>query len=180
MARKTRRDWLMAGVELLAAQGAAALTIEALLQKLSVTKGSFYHHFAHQPAYVEALLAFIEQEGTLEIIQHVEQNATTPRDKLNRLIDVVGRDVPRLEVALRAWAMQDEQVRAFQERIDQQRLAYVENLCLALPVEPAQAHLMTQMLYTILIGSEQVIPPIVGAELRRLFAEYQRLYQLIP
>jgi AcrR family transcriptional regulator len=178
MARKTRRDWFMAGVLVLAEQGAAALTIEALLQRLAVTKGSFYHHFEHWQAYKTALLEFIEQAGTQQIIERVEAQATTPRAKLNALIAIIDSDAPRLEVGLRAWALQDAQVREFQARIDQQRLQYVENLCLALPVPPDQARVMTHLLYVILIGSEQTIPPIVGADLRRLFAEYQRLYHL--
>ena len=46
----TRREWLDAGLELLADEGAPAVTIERLTGKLGVTKGSYYHHFKGPPA----------------------------------------------------------------------------------------------------------------------------------
>ena len=129
MALLTRRRWLEEGLALLEEAGAEALTIESLTSRLGVTKGSFYHHFANYQDFQERLLEFWEEEGTLRIIQWAEQEASPP-EKLARVMQA-SLHPSRLDVALRAWALQDEQVRVHQQRIDQLRLAYLEELAYA-------------------------------------------------
>src|SRR5687767_9148578 len=41
--------------EILAAEGAEGLTQAALCERLHVTTGAFYYHFANMPAFVDAL-----------------------------------------------------------------------------------------------------------------------------
>src|SRR6476620_9404485 len=123
MARITRRDWLDTGLRLLAEVGADGLTIEALTAALGVTKGSFYHHFRAFQDFKEALLALFEREGTLEIIVQLEA-AGPAITTLHRLIDAVATGQWQVEAVVRAWALHDEDVRAWQARIDARRLAY--------------------------------------------------------
>src|SRR6266446_3188026 len=113
----SRRRWLKEGLVLLEEAGAEALTIESLTNRLGVTKGSFYHHFANYQDFQERLLEFWEEEGTLRIIQWAEQEASPP-EKLARVMQA-SLHPSRLDVALRAWALQDERVRDHQQRIDQ-------------------------------------------------------------
>jgi hypothetical protein len=83
------------------------------------------------------------------------------------------------EVAIRAWALQDKAVREVQERVDQRRISYVQMLCEEITGDVQQAKIMSQMLYAILIGCEQMQPSLRGAGMRTLFDEYLRFYQLI-
>lgn len=181
MAQKTKRDWWLAGVALLAEAGPQGLTIEALCQRLEVTKGSFYHHFAGYDEFKVSLLAFYEAEGTLNIIEQLAE-LPTPQTKLRGLMDIVVeasltyRNYP--EVAIRAWALQDEAVKAVQVRVDGRRLAYVQALCQEITGDPHRAQMMARHLYAILVGSEQMQPPLHGEELRALFDEYFRLYAI--
>lgn len=177
MARKTQRDWLEAGWHLLAEQGIAALTIERLTERLGITKGSFYHHFAGLPDYRTALLAFLEQEETLQVIQVTEQ-AATPAAKLRRLLDLVVRYPPDSEIALRAWALQDEEARGVQARIDARRVEYLHTLCAPLAPTEAQALRMARLAYVILIGSGHLQPPLSSEALRELFDEFLALYHV--
>lgn len=177
MVQTVKRDWLMAGVLILGEQGAQRLTIEALTSQLSVTKGSFYHHFAGFQDYKERLIVFVEEEGTLQII-HAVEGELTPAAKLARLLRITSRGPSALEVAFRAWALQDSQVAAVQQRIDQRRIAYLEALWLAQGTAPAQAIPFARLIYTVYIGSQHVLPPIHGAGLRQLYQEIIRGYGL--
>ena len=179
MPQKTKRDWLEAGLHILGELGANGLTIDELTRRLGVTKGSFYHHFEHYQEYKEHLLAFFEEEGTLQIIQLMEQEST-PARKLARLLEVTTRAAPDREVALRAWALLDTQVRGYQERIDQRRLAYLADLFSALTQDAAQGVLLARLFYALYVGSQHIVPPLQGEALKQLYQELQRLPGLFP
>jgi AcrR family transcriptional regulator len=177
MALLTRRRWLEEGLALLEETGAEALTIESLTNRLGVTKGSFYHHFANYQDFKERLLEFWEEEGTLRIIQWAEQEASPP-EKLARVIQA-SLHPSRLDVALRAWALQDERVRVHQQRIDQLRLAYLEEVAYAQTADRLSARQLARAFYSLYVGSQHLIPPIEGEDLRALYQLAQRWFELV-
>jgi len=168
----TRTDWLDTGLKLLAQDGAPAVTIERLTEQMGLSKGSYYHHFKGVGGFRTALLEHFEAKFTTRLIDAVERepdaNAAT---KLTRLLNLVlsDPDNAQLEIAVRAWALQDPEVRAAQERVDRARTAYLQRLCrgLATAEEPDD---LARLLYLILIGAEQIVPPITSGELRKLYA----------
>jgi AcrR family transcriptional regulator len=173
----SRVEWLDAGLELLAAEGAPAVTIERLTGQLGVTKGSYYHHFKSAAGFKTALLEYFEAKFTTRLIDAVERTTgAEPAAKLRRLLDLVLSDPDNsgLEIAVRAWALQDAEVRAAQERVDRARTEYLKQLChgLGAAVDPDR---FAQLLYLILIGAEQVLPPIGRNELRDIYATTLRL-----
>jgi len=174
MAQLSRRRWLEEGLALLEEAGAEALTIESLTNRLGVTKGSFYHHFANYQNFKERLLEFWEEEGTLRIIQWAEQEASPP-EKLARVIQA-SLHPSRLDVALRAWALQDEQVRGHQQHIDQQRLAYLEAVVFAIRADRLYAKSLARVLYSLYVGSQHIIPPIEGEDLGALYQLVQQWF----
>lgn len=171
------------GLRLLAEHGARQLTIQALCESMRRTKGSFYHHFDGFADFKTELLYHFEQQGTLQIIEAVEQEPT-PEAKLRRLIDVVVESSRQVdchpEVAIRAWALHDDEVHAVQQRVDAKRLDYLEALCDELVTENTRARRMARLLYLIEIGSEQIHPSIHSDALRTLFDEYLDLYNIPP
>jgi len=167
----TRAEWLEAGLELLADEGAPAVTIERLTGKLGVTKGSYYHHFKGAAGYRTALLGYFEARFTTRLIDAIERKPDAePDEKLLHLLRLVLADPDNaaLEIAVRAWALQDPEVRAAQERVDRTRTAYLKKLCRGLKtdVDPDR---LAQLLYLILIGAEQVLPPMSRTELRKIY-----------
>lgn len=177
MARTTAQTWIQAGFEILAAEGATGLTIDGLCQKLSITKGSFYHHFSSLADYKTQLLAFWEAFGTQEVIQHVEL-AERPLTKISRLLDITLGAYRETEVALRAWALQDAEVRSVQQRIDQTRLSYVQGLLGEALAKPAEGQRVGLLFYALFIGAQQLMPPLDSATLHALFDEFKQLYHL--
>lgn len=173
MARKSKRDWLEEGVRALAELGADHLTIDALTQRLGVTKGSFYHHFASHEAFVDALLTYWEDEGALNIIEYLKRY-TTPQDKLDRLLEITTASHYDQEIALRAWALHAPQVKAVQMRIDAARIAYLQALCRELITPPDRADRMAELLYlTYVSGQQLALTPVA---VQTLYREIVQLY----
>nr|WP_202888593.1 TetR/AcrR family transcriptional regulator [Kribbella solani] len=166
----TRVEWIEVGVELLATEGAPAITIERLTGELGMTKGSFYHHFAGAGGFKTALLEYFEQEYTTRLIDAVQAENAKPKAKLEHLLRLVLTDPDNvaLEIAIRAWALQDPEVRAAQERVDATRTAYLKELCHGLNAD-LDPDRYAQMLYLILIGAEQVLPTVERADLREIY-----------
>lgn len=182
MARTITTDWLDAGLRLLSASGPQQLTIDALCRAMDRTKGSFYHHFDGFGDFKTRLLQHFEERGTLQIIETVEQEERA-RTKLHRLLNIIveySRETdPDPEVAIRAWALHDAEVRTVQERVDAQRLDYLKSLCHQFVPDEQRALRMARLLYAVLVGCEQMHPPLRGDDLRALFDEYLHRYSLL-
>jgi AcrR family transcriptional regulator len=177
--RASRHDWLEAGLAILTEQGAPALTIDQLLSRMHLTKGSFYHHFEGITEYKRALLAHFEAESTTRFIELVEQEPAAPRAKLERLVDVVlahSRSSDP-EVAVRAWALQDPDAREAQKRIDRTRLGYVRSLWRQHSGDEAEAKLVALLVYLVAVGADQVVPAIRPGQLRDL---YEMILGMLP
>jgi AcrR family transcriptional regulator len=174
MAQLSRRRWLAEGFALLEEAGAEALTIESLTNRLGVTKGSFYHHFTNYQDYKKSLLEFWEEDGTLRIIQWAEQGVSSP-EKLARVLQASVHPY-RLDVALRAWALQDEEVRVHQQHIDQRRLEYLEALVFATRADRIVAQQLARVLYSLYVGSQHIVPPIQGEDLGALYQLVQQWF----
>ncbi|HMA36907.1 MAG TPA: TetR/AcrR family transcriptional regulator [Chloroflexia bacterium] len=174
---RSQGDWLAAGLHVLVAVGAEGLTVDGLCRRLGVTKGSFYHHFANHHAYTEALLAYWEQEHTLTIIRLSEQ-APDPAARLAQLTRLVAAAAPELEIAIRAWALRDPFVRAYQARIDRLRLAYLQEVCLPLARDPEHAAVLARLLYSVYIGAHQMVPPLSADEQHQINVELLGLYRI--
>ncbi|WP_218009811.1 TetR/AcrR family transcriptional regulator, partial [Actinomadura kijaniata] len=167
-----KRDWLEAGLDILGEHGAPALTIERLTERLGLTKGSFYHHFKGMGGYKTALLAHIEAEGTAAYIAYADSGPDrSARARLDRLAERVSDDDrgPALEVAVRAWAQQDPEVRALQERVDRTRMAYLRDLWQEITGDPAAAEQTALLLYLVTIGADHLVPAASGRALRGLY-----------
>jgi AcrR family transcriptional regulator len=178
MTRKTQRDWLETAVHLLAETGFTGLTIDAMTRRLDVTKGSFYHHFGSYQGFKTRFLQFYEEAGTLAVIEQAEK-AGTSQEKLRRLFEIVvtfSESDVRQEVALRAWALQDDEARQVQQRVDERRTGYVQALLNQVLDDEAQALTAARLLYATLVGAEQMQPPVTGADLQKLFDEILRFY----
>jgi AcrR family transcriptional regulator len=167
----TRTTWLDAGLEVLAAEGAPAVTIESLTTRLGLSKGSYYHHFKGASDFRTALLQYFEAQFTARLIAAVEHQPDAPAAaKLKRLLELVVSDASevRLEIAIRAWALQDAEARATQERVDKARTDYLQQLCRGLD-DVADPDRLARMLYLIFVGAEQVLPSVPSGELHDIF-----------
>ena len=123
-AMPSRSDWLEAGLASIAKEGPNGIRIDRLCRQLHVSKGSFHHHFAGAGDFKQSLLAAYEARVVEALDQAIAQTAeATPKDALARLTASIantdGFYRPDLEVAMRAWAVSDSEVREVQQRVDE-------------------------------------------------------------
>jgi AcrR family transcriptional regulator len=170
--------WLEEGFSLLAEKGAGSLTIDTLTNRLGVTKGSFYHHFQNWQNYKENLLSFFENERTLKTIKIAEQQLS-PLDKFELILRTSLERSYELEVAMRAWAIMDTFVESYQQRIDEKRLAYLEEIIWQLCHNRERARNMALLFYSLHVGSQHLLPPVQGQDLETLYREIQMLFNFL-
>ncbi len=157
MARTRETDWLERGLSILRDGGEAALTIERLCSELSRTKGAFYHHFRDVRAYLDALLAFWEQEQTTLPINQAD--AAEPAERRRALDAAVHALDMKLDLAVRAWGLHDPQAREFVARVDERRVAYLSELLD--PSLPArQRRTLARLEYIAFLGAQQYFSDI--------------------
>ena len=178
----TRSDWLQAGLTAVADDGPDGLRIDRLCRRLGVSKGSFHHHFAGAGDFKRALLDAYETLVVEALNDAIEQTAaTTPQESLAGLTAAITSTQsfyrPELEVAIRAWAFSDSQVRAVQERVDRRRLESLEGIWSRILDDPAAVHTAALLPYLVGIGASLVQPPTPPDQLRGV---YELLLGLVP
>ena len=177
MKKQEASVWVREGLTVLAELGPDGLTIDELCRRLHLTKGSFYHHYTNRSVYIRALLSFWEREMTVRVIE-VSQQEGTPLQRLRRLTRLSTTfEHERVEVILRAWASQDETVRAAVERVDRRRVQYLSELCGMILDSPDDGLLLAQIFYTMYVGAQHLVPPVSGKELQHLYGYFQQHFQ---
>ena len=167
-----RRRWLDEGLDLLASSGFNGVTIEALCERLGLSKGSFYHHFKGMPGYQIALLEHFEERETQAFIDLVESLPTTDGAKrLRALTKAVVADEAHdaLEPQFRIWASQDQVAREYLERIDRTRTEYLQRQCRAIVDDVDLADDVATMIYLIMIGASHIVPQILVRDQARMW-----------
>ncbi len=106
----TRSALLDAAVEVMAEKGATGLTLDAVVERLSVSKGALLHHFPNKRALLEGVVdhlgqAFVDQVNAAAA-KHPEPYLRSARAYLTAVLDepVTERDVSIGLAALSACA----------------------------------------------------------------------------
>ena len=178
MERKNREAWLQEGLLVLTEIGEVGLTIDILASRLNVTKGSFYHHFKNRQAFSAELLSFWERQMTMDIIAASEQGGDDFQNKNDALMKLAHMEHHSdLEVAIRAWALRDPQVKSFQERVDTLRKKYLQHLFGLLTDNKKASESMALMRYCIYIGAQQIIPRVPVKTLKHLLKKLNDMFE---
>jgi AcrR family transcriptional regulator len=180
----SRKDWIHAGLGVLAESGVDAVRVEPLARRMKVTKGSFYWHFRDRNELLDAILSEWEEIDTKGIIEQVNQIEANPKIKLLRLFEIAiteDGNIPgiadgRIEYAIRAWATTEPKVAALIAQVDQQRLNYTKGLFLEIGFSEAEALARARLAYYSLIGELTI-----GAETNRVnrLAEIRMQYAIL-
>jgi len=136
--RLDRRDWVDAGIAILASKGVEAVRVESLAKQLNISKGSFYWHFKDRGDLLDAILG---QWETQQSDWNTEgERVSNPVERWARLFEFLsGLGYARLEMAVSAWARQDEAVAMRVATADQKRLAYLSRVFREIGFTSAQA-----------------------------------------
>ena len=155
--RLTRSDWIDQGLRTLASGGAGALKVGPMAEKLKVSRGSFYWHFADIAAFKAALLQSWQERMTDQVIRDVA--GKDGPDRLKFLLQRGFAAKSRLDRAIRTWATEDKGVAALVAAVDAERIDYIAKLLVAAGVARKRALARATFLYWAYLGQAIVMDP---------------------
>ena len=153
-----REAYLEMGLEVLADSGYGGLKLAPVCDRLGVTTGSFYHHFANWSAYTRELITHWVTTYTEQLVTLARADAD-PRRRIETLCHVGLRLPHGAEVAIRAWSAVDDDVRAAQAQVDRQRFEVMYQSALEILEHRRQAQLFANWAVYLLVGYEQAMLP---------------------
>lgn len=173
--RKSREDWINAGIKTLKNKGPHAISAEKLAKQLAVTRGSFYHHFENIHAFNAAILDHWINVNTTIPFAEAKQKSDTPAEELEELVERSWHTDLQLEVAVRAWAMTNQQVRQCVETSDKYRLQYLIQLYQTVVGDEEKGRRFAQIAFYGLLGAIHAQPKMEEEKLGELIQEIQNL-----
>src|SRR5580658_8170485 len=128
-------EWVNAGLKALAKSGFSALKADTLANRLGISRGSFYWHFADVSAFHAAILRRWREIALENVIDEIEG----ADDRLEALAARAFARNAGIERAVRAWATADGRARAAVEAVDAERTRYLRKLLIDAGVPPGVA-----------------------------------------
>ena len=120
--RLSREDWLREALLDLAADGIPK-TIDQLVDKLGVTKGSFYHHFTDREDFIVSLANYWDEAFTRTAASAALESTDAPEEQLWTLItEIEARRLWAVDLPIRNWGLHNAEVAAAVNRVDRFRL----------------------------------------------------------
>jgi AcrR family transcriptional regulator len=148
------RDWIAVAREMLIEGGISAVQISPLAGRLGVTRGGFYWRFKNRQDLLDQLLLDWESSNARHFLNRLAE-AGTPRERMDRLIDLWMEERqfdPRLEAAIRQWALIDEPVRKRVRIVDLARISAIADILLQAGFDATQAEARARLTYFHQIG----------------------------
>ena len=171
-----RQDWVQAALETFMEKGIEAVKVDVLAKSLKITRGSFYWHFKNLDDLLTAIIQEWQAVDTEDVIRQVEIIGGTPSQQLLNLLEIAAKDDDRLEKAMRIWAIHDTRAMVSIERVDEQRLEYLENLFSQIGFSVEDALVRARITYSVKLGWLMMTTPNPPSE--RL-AEIQLIHKLL-
>jgi AcrR family transcriptional regulator len=157
--RLSAADWTAAALDALATGGIGAIAVEPLAARLGTTKGSFYWHFAHREALLEAALREWERVDTEDVITLVEA-VPDAHGRLHALLRTAlagdgSHRAGAIELALQPSAGHPLVAPAL-ARVTRRRLDYLAALFVELGFRTPEAARRALLAYTAYLGHAQL------------------------
>ena len=143
--RLTRDEWLARALHALAKEGGSILTLDALVRRLGVSRGSFYWHFKDRADFVRQLVKYWSVLFTESISEKIQGLERGPEQRLLSLMEAIVCDrLTRYDIAIRAWASHDVVAKRGVKEVDQFRLDFVRSLFREIGFEGEELEMRTR------------------------------------
>lgn len=153
--KRDAQAWIAAALDRLATGGIESVRVEPLAKVLSVTKGSFYWHFADRRALLDAMLQQW-RDGRIAAITRQSADGGSPADILRQLAALYTQRANArglmIELAIRAAARNDKRAARAVRSVDKERLLHVSRLFQALGWPAPRASERAVLFYSYLFG----------------------------
>ena len=152
----TREAYFGEAVAILDSEGFDALCVRSIVERLGVTKGSFYHHFKNWDDFVLGFLDAWEDDQTDRIISLAEQTGT-PAERTESFRRLAARIPHATEAALRAWSQKNTFVNTALRRVDRRRHSFCARMFTQLVGDETQGELFAWSAMAIMVGAQQML-----------------------
>lgn len=170
-AQLSKNDWLEAGLAMLGESGPGGVRLDLLCERVGMTKGSLYWHFADRKDLLKSLLDYWEMRETQSMIDELEATGAPPADRLWSLLKkALSKDYDfSAELSIRHWARNDRDVAKAVKGVDTKRINYIRDLLAECGFEGEQATTRAIMLYSVNLSQGSIV---------RQEAQSKRLHRL--
>ncbi|WP_297843666.1 TetR/AcrR family transcriptional regulator [Pseudomonas sp.] len=153
----TREDWIQTAQQVLSKSGVDAVRVDTLAKAMSITRGSFYHHFSNREELLQGILTSWRARATEDVILHLRNAQTSAEQQLIRLLELpyhghAAQEAAAVELGIRAWARGDRQARQAIDEVDKHRLSYIEGLLMQMHLGETEARDRAFLIYSYQLG----------------------------
>lgn len=153
----SKDDWLRAAMELLRTSGVGGVRVLTLAQKLRVSRGSFYWHFADRQDLLDSMLEWWERQMTDTVIELDRARRASPRKRLVTIAErILGSELNRYDASVRSWALGDRKAKKALRRVIRKRVDYVSSLFEQAGFTPAEARAKGDLLAVYLMSESTI------------------------
>lgn len=153
--RGSREVWLEAARDAFVSSGIDAVKIQPLANRLRLSRTSFYWFFPDRAALLDALLANWEDTNTGSLERATQEYAETITEAVLNLISVFldgGPFETGLDLAVRGWAHQSDEIAARVHAADAARLNAIRTMFNRFGYTPGEADVRARTVYLTQIG----------------------------
>lgn len=155
MVKRVRQDWLKIAREMLIKGGVEAVTVQSISQRLGVTRGGFYGYFGSRDALLDRLLTDWQEFNTRALRRIAARNRKDAEAQFKELIEMWVEDEdysPQYDSAVRDWARRSPKVARKVHKVDDERIALIENIFRNMGYQGTEAHVRARITYYHQVG----------------------------
>lgn len=175
MKKVDKEQWFIVGLDVLANDGFARITIDNLCGLLQITKGAFYHHFKNIDGYIDALMKYWFEVNAIQVIEDADK-LPSAKERIEFIGNVViqrsQKRSHKSEQMIRAWGFFNPIVKKYVQQADDLRIEYSTKQRVLLGMAEDEAKNTTLLEYAIFVGGQQLFPDMDKKELERIYLFY--------
>ena len=148
------KPWLDAGIERFAYHGLKGLSIKEMAKEIDTATSSFYHYFNTREEYLEQLLEYWHEEGSMKIMQDVFLE-DDPEEALKQLFEILlDRNFVHecFLLQLRAASHGNELFLKQIKETDKIRMLFLTSLLTRTGLKDSEARIKATQIYTHTMG----------------------------
>lgn len=171
MKKVDKKQWFIVGLDILAKDGFARITIDNLCTLLEITKGAFYHHFKNIDGYIDALMKYWLNQNIIQVIEEADK-LPSAMERIEYIGNAVIQRSHKSEQVIRAWGFSNPIVKKYVQQVDDLRIGYSTKQRVLLGFSEDEAKNTTVLEYAIFVGGQQLFPDMDKKELEQLYLFY--------
>ncbi len=142
----SKAKWLSHALDVLAAEGVQGVRIERLARDLGIAKAGFYWHFRDRNDLLQGILDYWALEFTAVVTKDTNLHEVAAERRLyGAMIRILEDDLAKYDLAIRDWAMRDDNAAETLQIVTQSRLDFAREVFSELGFRGRQLEMRTRL-----------------------------------